>query len=110
MRMPNGDHAVVEDAKLLDYCLSTTHPRGRHKARLFAAMMGITAAQADTLKAALLAAERDGDAKPPRRNAFGQLYEIRFPMTGSAGTAEVLSAWVVADDDPIPRLVTCYPL
>lgn len=37
MKLPNGDRAVVDIVKLTDYCLSTTHPRGRHKARVFAA-------------------------------------------------------------------------
>ncbi len=52
MRLPNGDRAVVEDAKLLDYCLSPSHPRGRHKARVFAAALGITAAEVALLKGA----------------------------------------------------------
>ena len=108
MRMPNGDRAVVEDAKLLDYCLSMTHPRGRHKARVFAAALGITAAEVDHLKAGLVAAARDSDAVATRRNSFGQLYEIRAPLTGPGGTADVLSVWIAADADQVPRLVTCY--
>jgi hypothetical protein len=42
MSLPNGERAIVEVAKLRDYCLSPTHPRGRHKARVFAASLGIT--------------------------------------------------------------------
>ena len=34
MKLPYGAHAVVDIAKLRDYCLSAEHPRGRHKARL----------------------------------------------------------------------------
>ena len=64
MTLPNADRAMVEDAKLLDYCLSTTHPRGRHKARLFAAALGITSSEAALLKAALLAAARRGAVTP----------------------------------------------
>ncbi len=108
MRMPNGDRAVLDDAKLLDYCLSQTHPRGRHKARVFAAALGITAAEAAHLKAALLAAARDAEALPTRQNQFGQTYEIRAPLTGPGGTRDVLSIWIVADADQLPRLVTCY--
>jgi hypothetical protein len=71
MLLPNGDQAVVDDAKLLDYCLSTTHPRGRHKARLFAAALGMTTQHAGELKAALLTAARSVDATPTRASAFG---------------------------------------
>lgn len=34
--MPNADRAVVELRKLTGYCLSFAHPRGRHKAQVFA--------------------------------------------------------------------------
>ncbi len=37
MKLPNGGRAVVEIAKLRDYCLNPAHPRGRHNARVFAA-------------------------------------------------------------------------
>ncbi len=110
MRLPGGDQAVVEDGKLIDYCLSTTHPRGRHKARLFAAALGITQAQAPVLKAALLATARDGLAVPTGHNGFGQIYEITFDCSGPARTAPLLSVWIVLDAEPQPRLVTCYPV
>ena len=35
MKLPSGARAVVDVAKLCDYCLSPDHPRGRHKARGF---------------------------------------------------------------------------
>ena len=36
MKLPNGEHAIVEIDKWLHYCLDSDHPRGRHKARVFA--------------------------------------------------------------------------
>ncbi|MFC6647427.1 hypothetical protein ACFQBQ_17985 [Granulicella cerasi] len=33
---------MVELSKLSDYCLSTTHPRGKHKARVFYASLEAT--------------------------------------------------------------------
>jgi len=35
MKLPNGEHAIVDIVKLRDYALSQHHPRGRHKARVF---------------------------------------------------------------------------
>ena len=43
MKLPNGDRAVVELAKLTDYCLDPGHPRGRHKARAPSGSMRIPA-------------------------------------------------------------------
>jgi hypothetical protein len=110
MKLPNGDRAVVSSEKLLDYCLSTAHPRGRHKARLFAARTGISVADAGLLKAALLDAAAEMEAVARQRNAYGQLYEIRFPFAGPGGACQVLSVWLVAESDGIPRLVTAYPV
>jgi hypothetical protein len=35
MKLPNGEHAVVPDAKIVDYLLSNSHRDGQHKARFF---------------------------------------------------------------------------
>ena len=45
---------VVEIAKLRDYCLSDTHPRGRHKARVFRSRLGLSASDAEWLRQSLL--------------------------------------------------------
>ncbi|WP_430516888.1 DUF6883 domain-containing protein [Bradyrhizobium yuanmingense] len=33
--IPNGKKATIDIRKLKDYCLNPSHPRGRHKARVF---------------------------------------------------------------------------
>jgi len=38
MRLPGGDAAVVDLRKLTEYCLNPDHPRGKHKARVFATL------------------------------------------------------------------------
>jgi hypothetical protein len=110
MKLPNGELAVVDDAKLMDYCLSPTHPRGRHKARLFAAALGITQAHLNELKASLLATAKDFDCTLTKTNQFGKVYEITFECTGPVRSAEVLSVWIILDTELFPRLVTCYPV
>jgi hypothetical protein len=40
MTLPNARNAVVV-AKLRDYCLNSTHPEGKHKARVFKEKLGI---------------------------------------------------------------------
>ncbi len=62
MKLPIGEQAVVEIVKLRDYCLSFDHPRGRHKARVFAAALGLTADHAEELRSALLEAARTEEA------------------------------------------------
>lgn len=110
MKLPNGDRAIIDEAKLLDYCLSTTHPRGKHKARLFARTTGITVAEVALLRDALLAAAREKEATLTRRNDFGETFEVSFNFAGPAGSATILSVWIILKDEESPRLVTCYPV
>jgi hypothetical protein len=109
MKLPNGDQAVIHDEKLVGYCLSPDHPRGRHKARLFAAALGFTQANAGLLKQALLNAARDTGAIATRSSEFGDMHEIEFDCVGPRGIARVLSVWIIRPGDTVPILVTCYP-
>jgi hypothetical protein len=71
MKLPNADRAVVEIEKLRDYCLSSSHPRGRHKARVFFTTLGIAADNAQELKQAILSAELS--KKPCQQNAMNMV-------------------------------------
>lgn len=108
MRLPHGEQAIVEMVKLQKYCLSLSHPRGRHKARVFAAVLGLTADDAELLRDALLQAARTEEAIPTDQDEFGQRYVIDFQMQGSQGTAIVRSAWIVRTGEQFPRLTSCY--
>ena len=110
MKLPNGELAVVDVVKLRDYCLSTTHPRGKHKARLFLDALGMTIGDVDLLRSMLLEAASDYDAIATRRNEFGQPYEIEIAASKPPKSCTVLSVWIIRDDEGFPRLVTCYPL
>jgi hypothetical protein len=110
MKLPNRDHAVVDIVKLTDYCLSTTHPRGRHKARVFAGSLGLTVDQAELLRDALLEAARSEEATPSDADEFGLRYVVDFTMKGPAGEAGVRSTWIIRVGEDFPRLTSCYVL
>jgi hypothetical protein len=97
-------------AKLRDYCLSESHPRGRHKARLFRSRLGLTFEHAETLRRALLDAARERDVRPAESDRYGQRYVLDFPMTTAAGQATIRSIWIVLADEDVLRLVTCFVL
>ena len=54
MKVPNDERAFVDMRKLRDYCLSTEHPRGQHKARVFKNVLGWTADHAEDVRRRLL--------------------------------------------------------
>jgi len=110
MRLPNGDRAIVDMVKLHHYCLSLEHPQGRYKARVFASAVAMTADDAEQLRQALLNAARTCDARPIRRDEYGQRYLLDFVLHGPAGEANVRSVWMVRHGESFPRLITCYVL
>ena len=111
MKLPNGQRAVVDVAKLRDYCLNQRHPRGRHKARVFGNRLGIAAESADILRNALLEAARSSnEARPSGEDGFGQRYVLDFKLAGPLGEGAIRSHWIVRSAEEFPRLTTCYDL
>jgi len=54
--LPNADKAVAPLEKLRDYSLDSSHPVGKHKARVFASALGITKTDAPRLREMILQA------------------------------------------------------
>lgn len=108
MKMPGGEAAIVDLAKLTGYCLNPEHPRGKHKARVFAAALGFTAENADQLRAALLAGAGTADAHPAASDQFGTRYMLEFEIIGPRGAGIVRSTWIVRRGEIIPRLTSCF--
>lgn len=108
VRIPNADQAIVDVEKLRDYCLNPSHPRGRHKARVFAAALGLTSDDAEILRTALLQTVLISEAIEAERDAYGQRYVIDFVMQGPQGQSMVRSAWIIRPGESNPRLVSCY--
>jgi hypothetical protein len=110
MRLPNGDRADL-GTKIEDYVLNPGHWEGRHKARVFESVLGITLANREVLRQAVLsAAENSNEAEPLGNNGHGEIYVLRFVLATRRGQATVLTAWIVRDGEDFPRLITCYIL
>lgn len=109
-KLPNADRVVVEIEKLRNYCLNPAHPRGHHKARVFAARLGITREHAELMRIALIGAAWTRDATPTMLDDFGQRYVIDFDMKGPSGTGLIRSSWIVKAGEDFARLTTCYVL
>ena len=110
MPIPNAQRAVVDIRKLRDYCLNPLHDEGQHKARMFATELGLTAEDAEDLRALLLQAVNTADVQLGRRDAYGQRYTVDILLTWRDKQAMVRSGWIIEHDSDTPRLTTCYPL
>lgn len=110
MRLPHPDRAVVNMAKLRSYCLNPRHPRGRHKARVFASALGITRENAGLLRQALLEAAESAEVTLGDKDDYGQRYVLDCEMAGPAGKATVRSGWIVLHGQDFPQLTSCFVL
>jgi hypothetical protein len=110
MKLPNAERAVVDISKLRDYCLSKSHPRGRHKARVFAEALGLSEADAEVLQAALQGAALTEEATATDADEYGQRFVLDFDMATKVGIARIRSAWIIRTGESFPRLVTLYML
>ena len=110
MLVPNAENAVVDIRKLRDYCLNLEHDDGKHKARLFSSMLGVTADNAEALRQILLKVITTHEARLGRQDEFGQRYSLDFTLKWQNRSATLRSGWIVEHGSEIPKLTTCYPL
>jgi hypothetical protein len=110
MNLPNAQHAIVDVAKLSDYCLNAKHPRGKSKARLFESLLGLRAEHAERLRQEILAAALSHEALEGEADEFGRRYTLDFQMTGVNKGVSVRTAWIIRTGEDFPRLTTCYIL
>ncbi|TAF95844.1 MAG: hypothetical protein EAZ45_24800, partial [Oscillatoriales cyanobacterium] len=74
MKLPNGDRAEVSLQKLVGYCLNPDRSRGKHKARVFASVLGITANNAEVLQELIQKAAIEGEVVQENTTDFGQQF------------------------------------
>ena len=110
MEIPNAERAVVDIRKLRDYCLNPQHHRGRHKARLFTSLLGMSANDAEALRNTLLEAVKTQDAQLGEKDAYGQRYTLDFTLNWRDKQAIIRSAWIIETGSDTPKLTTVFPL
>jgi len=71
MKLPNAEHAVVDERKVQDYLLSRSHPVGRFKAA-FLARGGFNSDYANLLITELLNLAAHGECQPGEATEYGQ--------------------------------------
>jgi hypothetical protein len=110
MKLTNRERAIVEEAKIVGYLLSATHPRSQHKAAFFR-RFGFREDQSHLLANAFRAHCQQYEVASVRDSRHGTLYTVQGERdTPSGRKALVRSVWFIEAGSDIPRLVTAYPL
>jgi hypothetical protein len=110
MIIGQAHRAEIDIRKLRDYCLNPLHDEGKHKARVFAAALGMTATDAESLRDILLEVVKTHDAQVGYQDAYGQRYVVDFLLDWRGRQAMVRSGWILEHGSDIPRLTSCYIL
>ena len=109
-RLPNAEQASLDVRKLEDYCLSPSHPRGRHKARVFREALGIGPEDAVWLRDILLGAAHSAEVLAIGSDVWGAYWRLDVPIQRQTKSAVVRTIWIVGTGESRPALVTCWVL
>ena len=114
MKLPNAERAVIDIEKLRDYSLNPNHPKGKHKARVFLAALGLKADDAERLREMVMGAILISETRAQQPTSYGQRFVVDLSVTGFdkfvATTVTIRSAWMIRNDEDFPRLTSCFIL
>ncbi|GAB4322610.1 MAG: hypothetical protein OHK0047_06060 [Leptolyngbyaceae cyanobacterium] len=94
--------------KLTDYCLNPNHASGKHKARVFASALGITAENADDLRELITQAAIAGEVIQQDNTESCQLYKVDWEIPDHQDAIVLRTLWEIKTDQPNPRLVSAF--
>jgi hypothetical protein len=110
VQVPNSDRAILDIRKIDEYCLSSLHPRGRHKARVFHNALGLNQDDAGWLREALLNGLLRREAIELSSDDLGVRWRVDVPITRHGKSVVVRTVWIVRSGEQMPRFVTCWVL
>ena len=112
VKLSDYAHAVLIDpAKLVRYALNSTHPQGKHKARVFEIVLGYTSANYNDLVQQIANNAPETEATLQRTDQFGQHFRVDLVVKGTQGqTAVIRTGWLVKTNEKTAQLTTVYVL
>ena len=108
MRLPSAEAVEIDVRKVRDYLLSPTHPIGRHKARVFAAL-GFDDSSVEAFISEIRRIAATGEVTRITETMFGRKYVVIAELNGTVGTVSVQTVWMQARGKLTVRLVTVIP-
>ncbi len=105
MKLPHAELALVEQTKICDYLLSSSHRYGASKSRFFA-KFGFRAEAWEELALALREHGRQNEVSRVRETGFGPRYEVEGELIAPDGRRpRVCTVWQVDEGQTVPRRI-----
>ena len=108
MKLPAGGDVLIEERKVLEYLLSRSHPVGRFKARVFAAL-GFESKNIEAFIVELRRIAAAGEVSEVVETSFGKKFIVPGDLKGPLGELPVLTVWFLGRGQERARLVTVRP-
>ena len=108
MKLPNSENVRIDERKVRGYLLSRSHPIGRFKARVFAAL-GFDETNAPAFVAEIRRVAASTEVDGVEDFEFGRKYTVLGELNGPGGSARVLTVWFQPRGEADVRLVTVVP-
>lgn len=107
MKLPNGKQAEISMQKLVGYCLNPEHSSGKHKAKVFASVLGITADKAEVLREYIQKSAIEGEVVQQDATAFGQQFKVDWTVP-DIQDIELRTILEITSTNPNPRLISAF--
>ena len=108
MKMPQNEQSIIEDKKIIDYLLSSTHEIGKSKAAFFS-RFGYDLNSINEFKDALLLHSIEREIEETQDSNYGCKYLLKCNLqTPDNRNPCIITVWII-ENGKAPRLVTAYP-
>lgn len=108
MKLPNAEQTVVDIEKIKNYCLNPDHPRGKHKARVFKRVLGLTSEEVENFVSQIKSKITEAECQEGRQDEYGRRYIVDIEIQNGNQKAVVRTIWIIKWNEIEPRLTTCY--
>lgn len=109
MKIPNGDRAIIERSKLVNYALNVSHERGGSKARKLI-RYGYSPDKWKQLELDIRKYHLTADIRIEKATRYGMRYEIRAALPSPVNRQlYVKTVWQIDNGTDVPRLITLVP-
>ncbi len=95
MKLPNAENAIIDKDKIENYCLNLEHPRGKHKARVFISVLGLTVKDSEYLIGRIKTMIIKVDCLKGEQDQYGQRYTADIEIKYESKKAVVRTSWII---------------
>jgi hypothetical protein len=107
VQLPNGNKAEISRQKLIGYCLNPNHASGKHKAKVFASALGITADNVEILYELIQTAAIEGEVVQENTTEFGRQFKVDWTIP-ETNSVILRTIWEISHLNSNPRLVSAF--